>query len=247
MEKLIEVNGLCKRYKDFHLENITFSLARGSVMGLIGPNGAGKTTTIKSLLGMVLPDAGSVRLFGHDASGSPGTFKHKIGMVMDAPFFVYDWTLADVEKVMKIFREDWDGAAYSNLLEKFELDKTKKVKNLSRGMEMKLMVAVALSYNTELLILDEPTSGLDPVARNELMEMLREYVKDKNRGVLFSTHITSDLEKTADCVTFVNGGQLLFTGTTADLLKHFSEEVFGKPADLDEIIVHMSKGGVGYA
>ena len=240
---LIEVNDLCKHYKDFHLENITFNLARGSIMGLIGPNGAGKTTIIKSLLGMVLPDSGSMRLLGHNLSNSSSRSMQKIGIVMDTPFFVGDWTLVDVEKAMKTFRHCWDGTVFRALLEKFKLDKSKKVNDLSRGMEMRLMVATALSYDTELLILDEPTSGLDPVARNDLMEVLEEYVKDKSKGILFSTHITSDLEKIADHITFVNNGKLLYTGTKIDMLNHYSDKVLCRATDIDEIIIHMSKQG----
>jgi ABC-2 type transport system ATP-binding protein len=164
-------------------------------MGFIGPNGAGKTTTIKLILGISRCDAGRVRLFGEE-----GTLEQneRIGVVMDSPPYVEDWTANDVERAISPFYSSWDTAHYDGYLRRFGLERKKKVKELSRGMRMKLQIAVALSHNAELLILDEPTSGLDPVARDEICDLLREFVTDENKSVLFSTHITTDLEKTAD-------------------------------------------------
>jgi ABC-2 type transport system ATP-binding protein len=222
MSNILEITGLCKRFGGFALSDVTFSLPRGFIMGLIGPNGAGKTTTIKSMLGMILPDSGSIKLLGQDAGSAMSPEKDKIGVVMDTPFFVGGWTLSTVGKAVSGFYSRWEHETYSSLLAKFGLDQGKKVEDLSRGMQMKLMIAVALSHNAELLILDEPTSGLDPVARDELMDILREFISDENKGVLFSSHITSDLEKIADFITFIRDGSVVFTGTKDELMESYA-------------------------
>jgi len=222
MSNIIEVSGLCKQFGEFALKNVTFALPQGFVMGLIGPNGAGKTTTIKSMLGMIHPNSGSISLFGHDINTLKPGDQERIGIVMDTPFFVEDWTLSVVEKAVSGFYKSWEHDTYAKLLRKFGLDPKKKVEDLSRGMQMKLMVAVALSHSADLLILDEPTSGLDPVARDELMDIIREFMASENRGVLFSSHITSDLEKVADYITFIRDGCIIFTGTKDELLESYT-------------------------
>lgn len=209
---VLKVDSLTKSYSDFELNNISFELPAGYVMGLIGPNGSGKTTTIKSILNMIGCDKGSISLFGQDHIREELKIKKNIGVVFDSSYFVDEWNMTDVERAYKLFYLNWDSPQYWRLLKKFNILKDKKVKQLSKGMQMKLMLACALSYDAKLLILDEPTSGLDPVSRNELLDILAEYIEDGLHSVLFSTHITSDLEKIADYITYLHLGNLVFTG-----------------------------------
>ena len=212
MDNVLDVKSLSKSYADFTLSKISFSLPMGYIMGLIGPNGSGKTTTIKSILNMVKPDSGCITVFGEDNIASEQKIKKNIGVVFDSSYFVDEWNMSDVEKAFTLFYSEWDSKKYWSLLSKFRITKEKRVKALSNGMQMKLMLACAFSYDATLLILDEPTSGLDPVSRDELLEILSGYIEDGKHSVLFSTHITSDLEKIADYITYINFGRLIFTG-----------------------------------
>lgn len=221
MDNVLEVKHLSKTYTDFVLNNINFSLPMGYIMGLIGPNGSGKTTTIKTILNMVTPDSGNVFVFGKDHAEYEQEIKKDIGVVFDESYFVDDWNMADVEKSFALFYESWDSKKYWPMLDKFRITKEKKVKELSKGMQMKLMLACAFSYDAKLLILDEPTSGLDPVSRDELLEILSSYIEDEQHSVLFSTHITSDLEKIADYITYINFGNLMFSGSKEDFVRGY--------------------------
>lgn len=221
MNNALEVHGLNKNFDTFSLKGVSFEVPTGYIMGFIGPNGAGKTTTIKSILNMINYQSGEVRVFGLNSKDNASRINGQIGVVMDTPFYVEDWTVADVEKAVSPFYSHWDSGEYANLLKRFDIDRKKKVRELSRGMKVKLMIAVALSHEAKLLILDEPTSGLDPVARDELCDMLSEFVADENRSVLFSTHITADLEKIADYITFIFDGQIVFTGSKDSLLEKY--------------------------
>lgn len=212
MDNVLDVKSLSKSYADFTLNKISFSLPMGYIMGLIGPNGSGKTTTIKSILNMVKPDNGCITVFGQDNITDEQEIKKNIGVVFDSSYFVDEWNMSDVEKAFASFYSAWDTKKYWSLLSKFRITKEKRVKELSKGMQMKLMLACAFSYDATLLILDEPTSGLDPVSRDELLEILSGYIEDGKHSVLFSTHITSDLEKIADYITYINLGELIFTG-----------------------------------
>jgi ABC-2 type transport system ATP-binding protein len=212
----IEIHNLSKHYPSLNLEDISFNVPSGFITGFIGPNGAGKTTTIKTILGITSPDAGSITVLGNPVV--PGSSEDQIGIVMDEPLYVGDWTVADVETSLKNFYQHWDASKYAHFLNVFKLDANKKVKDLSRGMKVKVQLAVALSHDAKLLILDEPTSGLDPVSRDQVDDILREFVSDDDKTVFFSTHITSDLEKTADYITFLLDGKVAFTGTKDDLL-----------------------------
>lgn len=222
MNDLLTVQGLGKDYAQFSLRDVSFSIPGGAIMGFIGPNGAGKTTTIKSILGMIRPSRGAIRIFGQEVGDHMNTnLRELVGVVMDAPFYVDEWRLRDVETALASFYPAWSSSDYRNALDRFGLDARKQVKELSRGMKVKLMLAVALSHQARLLVLDEPTSGLDPVARDELMDILREFVCDEQHAILFSTHITSDLEKIADYITFLQKGELVFTGETERLLERY--------------------------
>jgi len=232
MNNILEVRELCKRYGSFALDNVSFEVPQGYIMGFVGPNGAGKTTTIKLILGMIRLDSGSVSVPSQE----------QIGVVMDAPFYVGDWTLNGVESAISPFYQNWNAGKFSEYLKKFGLGAKKKVKELSRGMKVKLQIAAALSHDAKLLILDEPTSGLDPVARDEICDLLREFVTDDGRSVLFSTHITTDLEKTADYTTFILDGRIIFSGAKDALLEKYARVTGG----LSEISEGQKKLIIGY-
>ena len=214
------INGLVKRYPGFELD-LDLTVPRGYVMGFVGANGSGKTTTIKCALGLVHPDAGDVHLID----------KACIGVVLDQPGYNGDWTVALTGRVLGGFYPAWEADRFAALTAGSGVPADRKVKELSRGMGMKLQLAVALSHGAELLILDEPTSGLDPFSRDELLESLREFMTDENHTVLFSTHITSDLDKIADYVTVIHAGRLVASAPKDDLVDAY-RLVSGGPEDL---------------
>lgn len=219
MSNAIEVNCLTKQYKGFLLDNISFNVPNGFVCGFIGQNGAGKTTTLKLLLGMALKDNGGVKLLGKP--GDDVTIKEDLGVLLDQPYYQEDWTPLDIEKAMRPFYSRWDSGAFLQYLKRFSLEPKQKFKTMSRGMKMKLGMAVTLSHDAKLLLLDEPTSGLDPVAREELLDMLREFMLKEGRSVFFSTHIISDLEKIADNIIYIHGGRIIFSGEKDDLREQY--------------------------
>ena len=191
---------------------------------------------------MITPNGGSINLFGMDNQKNTMQINEKIGVVMDAPFFVNDWNMTDIERAISPFYANWNSSQYTGLLQKFGIEKKKKVKELSRGMKVKLMITVALSHNAKLLILDEPTSGLDPVARDELCELLSDFVTDETNSILFSTHITADLEKIADYITFIFDGRIVFTGLKDDFLEKYILVKGG----LDEITAEQKQLIIGF-
>ncbi len=233
MSNVLEINHLCKRYPDFTLNDISFSFPAGFIMGFVGQNGSGKTTTIRLMLNMTRRDGGNIQLFDLDNVRDEQEIKQNIGVVFDSPYFQESWTVAEVEKALKSFYINWSSDLYRKYTYSFHLPLEKKVKELSRGMKMKLMLAVAMSHKARLLILDEPTSGLDPVARDELLEILSDYISDGENSILFSTHVTSDLEKIADYITLIDYGKIFYTGLKDDLIESF-RIVKGGPDDLPD-------------
>ncbi|MCI6276537.1 MAG: ABC transporter ATP-binding protein [Clostridium sp.] len=221
MSNAIEIKNVTKKFKEFTLNDVSFELPKGYIMGFIGPNGAGKTTTIKLILNMLKRDSGTIKVLGLDNIDDESKVKEEVAVVFDQPYYIDDWNLNDVEKAVGMFYKKWDGKIFDSYLKRFGLSRSKKVKDLSRGMKMKLMIAVAFSHNAKVLILDEPTGGLDPVARDEFIDLLGEYIQDGKRSVIFSTHITSDLEKIADYITFIRKGQIIYTGTKDELLEKY--------------------------
>lgn len=213
---ILSVNELCKTYPAFRLEDVTFSVEAGTIMGFIGRNGAGKTTTLKSLLGLVHPDAGSVECFGMDFTGHEQEVKQRIGYVVSTDGYYKKKKIRTITDVTRTFYPNWDEEAYRHYLEVFHLDEEKSPSQLSEGMKVKYSISLALSHRAELLILDEPTSGLDPVSRAELLDVFTQ-LRDKGVAILFSTHITSDLESCADAITYIKNGRLLYTGPKAGL------------------------------
>ncbi len=221
MNNVLEINNITKDYKKFKIDNISFNLPKGYIMGFIGANGAGKTTTIKLILNMIKRDSGEIKVFGLDNIREEERIKEQIGVVFDECYYLEDWTLNDVEKAVSIFYKNWNSSIYEKYLKEFNLARDKKVKDLSRGMRMKLMIAVAFSHEAKLLILDEPASGLDPVARDEFLDILRDYIEDEEKSVIFSSHITSDIEKIADYITYINNGKIIFTGEKDEFLEKY--------------------------
>ncbi|MCI8484763.1 MAG: ABC transporter ATP-binding protein [Lachnospiraceae bacterium] len=210
MNNVMEVSNLRKQYKNFLLDDISFSVPNGFVCGFIGESGAGKTTTLKLILGMAMKDGGSIRLFGRPADEA--SLKEDIGVLFEQPYYQEDWRPVDIEKAMSPFYKKWSSTAFHQYLERFSLDPKQKYKTMSRGMKMKLGMAVILAHDAKLLLLDEPTSGLDPVGREEILEIFRDYMVEEDRTIFFSTHITSDLEKIADYITYIKEGKIRYSG-----------------------------------
>lgn len=227
----LEIKNLTKNFKEFTLDNINLSLPKGYIMGYIGQNGAGKTTTIKLIMNHLKIDSGSISVFGQSYMDDEQTYKDMIGYIPDECMFPTMFTLKDITKLMSSFYSSFDQEKFMKLAEKWNLSSTKKIKDYSKGMKMKLMFATVLCRKTKLLILDEPTSGLDPVMRSEILELLQEYISDGERSVIFSTHIVSDLEGIADYLTFIDSGKLIFSDTKDNIMEKFII-VKGDPKEL---------------
>ena len=222
----IEVRNLCKKYKNhktssFRLDNISFDLPCGCIMGLIGENGAGKSTTIRLMLDIIQRDSGSIKILGEEVNPLPNKIKNDIGVVLDEPCFSDTLNAAEVGKIMAATYDNWDSKKYYELLERFDIDAKKRFKSLSKGMKIKLSIAVALSHNAKLLILDEPTNGLDPVIRNEIVGIFNEFTRNPLCSVLISSHIVSDLEKICDYIAFIHKGRVILCEEKDRLLERY--------------------------
>ena len=235
----LAVTGVTKHYDSgFVLDDVTFDLPKGYIMGLIGPNGAGKSTLIKLILNMIRRDHGSIQVLGLDNIIDEEAVKEQLGVVFDSSYLYEQWKVSKVERIVAPLYPAWNGERYRRYLDDFGLggaqNDKKKIKDLSRGMQMKLMLAIALSHDAKLLILDEPTSGLDVLARDELMDMLHAYIEDGEHSVLFSTHITVDLERAADFIAYITGGRLYYTGPK-DEFEELFRIVKGGPGELAQL------------
>lgn len=224
MENILELQNLSKSYakSDFALNQISFSLPYGSILGFVGENGAGKTTTIGCILNTLRKDSGTVKLFGKEMGDGDTDIREKIGVVYDGDNFPGYWTAGQLSKVMAGLFKNWDQPLFQKYLEDFQLPPKQKIKCYSKGMTMKLAIAAALSHHPELLILDEATSGLDPVMRDDMLDVFLEFVQEENHSVLLSSHITSDLEKVADYITFIHKGRLILTAPKDDLVYRYA-------------------------
>ena len=211
MEAILQVENLTKQYHDFKLDQVSFSLPKGTIMGLVGENGAGKSTTLSAILGLIRKDGGSVTLWGRELSEKSKALKEDIGVVFDGINFYETLTPAKVGKISAAAYTQWDDHLYHEYLKRFQLPESREIKSLSKGMKMKLSIAAALSHNPRLLILDEATSGLDPVMRDDILEVFLEFVQDEEHSILMSSHISTDLEKVADYITFIHQGKVLFS------------------------------------
>lgn len=218
----IEIRNLSKTYSDFKLDKINLTLPSGYIMGLIGENGAGKSTLIKTMLDIGRRDEGEVRFLGKKFDPSDAELKEHIGLVLDDNNFPSEATAGDIQKIMSMCYRTWNSSRFTELLARFRLPENKKIKDFSKGMKMKISIAAALSHDSRLLILDEATSGLDPVAREEILDVFREFIQDEEHSVLISSHILSDLEKICDYITFIHGGRLIFCETREDLTEKYA-------------------------
>lgn len=218
-ENSIELSGVTKRYSGFTLDHVSFNVPKGCIMGFIGQNGAGKTTTIRSMLNIVNIDDGNIKILGLDHIKDEQDIKERIAVVFDELPFHDIFNAKDMARIFEGIYKEWNNAVYYNYIELFQLPLKKKIGEYSKGMKMKLQIACALSHNAELLIMDEATTGLDPVVRDEILHIFMEYLKDGERSILLSSHITSDLEKIADIVTFIDNGKILISGFKDEILE----------------------------
>lgn len=216
MDAILQVENLTKQYAGFQLDHVSFSVPKGTIMGLIGENGAGKSTTINAILDLIHKDGGTVAFWGQELSSSK-QLKEDIGVVFDDINFYAALTPAQIGKISAAAYQQWDEVMYQDFLKRFQLPAGKEIKTFSKGMKMKLCIAAALSHKPKLLILDEATSGLDPVMRDDILDIFLEFVQDENHSILMSSHITTDLEKVADYITFIHQGKVLFCKTKDEL------------------------------
>ena len=248
-ENAIEIKNLTKRYDGFTLDNISFSVPKGSIMGFIGQNGAGKSTTINTILNIIKADSGEIRVFGKDTRSADVQIKQDIAAVFDELPFHEQLNAKALDKILRRVFKRWNSEVFFGYLERFQLPVKKKFGQFSKGMKMKLQIAAALSHDAKLLIMDEATTGLDPVVRNEILDIFLEFLQNEEHSILMSSHITSDLEKIADSVTFIDKGRLLLTGYKDDILENHgvikcSKEDYENIGEGDIISARISDFGV---
>ena len=247
--ELLEVRDLTKKYKKFTLQNISFSLPAGYIMGYVGRNGAGKTTTLSAITRLIRPDGGDVTVDGLRFEDDPVAYRDSIGYIGDSSYFPGKLTLRDIRTILKDFYPSFDAAAFDELTDKWDLPEKEKIDTYSRGMKVKLMFAAALSRETKLLILDEATNGLDPMMRREILKLLQDYISDGKRSVLFSTHIMEDLQDIADYIFFIERGEKVFCEPKDDILESYLL-VKGGPEDLtpelEGALIGVEKHGYGF-
>ena len=221
MDNILEIQNLTKAYDDFTLDKISLALPKGSIMGFIGGNGAGKTTTIKLILNLIHRDSGNIKVFGLDNLDYEKQIKEDLGVVFDESSFPANMKVPHINKVLGQIYKNWDAVVFSSYIDKFGLPVKKEIKDFSRGMKMKLAIAVALSHHAKLLILDEATSGLDPVVRDEILDVFLDFIQDENHSIFVSSHIISDIEKVADYIAFINNGRIIFCESKDQLLNNY--------------------------
>lgn len=222
MEYILEVKNLRKEFKNFTLKDINLNLEPGYIMGFIGPNGAGKSTTIKLIMNLLKKDGGEIKVFGKDHIKFEKEIKDKIGFVYDENYYYENLTIEQMKNIVAPFYSQWDDHKFNYYIREFDLKLKSKIKTLSKGMKMKFSLAIALSHNADLIIMDEPTSGLDPVFRREILDILYSIIQDERKSIFFSTHITTDLEKIADYITFINKGEIVFSKTKDEVLETYA-------------------------
>lgn len=246
MECLLELENISKKYKKFQLQKVCFKIKPGDITGFVGINGSGKSTTIKIIADLICKDSGTVKFFGADREKK--CFNDQIGYVMDSSYFYEKQTLKAVKNIVSSAYQNWNEHEYRHYMELFKLEEKQKIQELSKGMKMKFSLALALSHNARLLIMDEPTSGLDPLVRNQTIKVLEEFVADGTRSVLFSTHITSDLEKVANNIIFIHGGKIIFDETLDKLpelqRKTLGSEYVSLESSILNFIEYVKQGGV---
>ncbi|MBU3128938.1 ABC transporter ATP-binding protein [Clostridium tagluense] len=249
MSNVLEVSGLNKSYEKFALSDLSFSLQEDCITGFIGINGAGKTTTIRTILGLVMRNAGTIKFFGKDMDTHESELKNRIGVVLDDGCFYDELTMKEMKSIIAPAYSRWNERDYKTYMEGFSLNPRQKISTLSKGMRMKFALTLALSHEADLLIMDEPTSGLDPLIRNQFMNILTDYMKKGGKSVFFSTHITSDLDKIADMIILINNGKILFE-EEKDTLMDTHRLVKGDSKDLTvetrKLFLNIQETGFGF-
>jgi ABC-2 type transport system ATP-binding protein len=215
------MKGLTKRYKDFTLDKVSFAVPKGSIMGFVGENGAGKTTTIKAILDLIGTDGGEVSILGKSSKNLPPDVKEALGVVFDGSSLHDNLNIKNIDFVMRHIYKKWESEKFAGYVKRFELPERKNMKQFSRGMKMKLSIAIALSHHSKLLILDEATSGLDPMVRDEILDIFLEFIQEEDHTILLSSHIISDIEKIADYVTFIHKGRIVFSESKDELIYQY--------------------------
>ena len=248
MSDVLNLQNVTKRYPDFTLDNVSFSVPKGCICGFIGQNGAGKTTTIQLILDIIKKDGGTIEVMGQSMEENGATLKEEIGVVYDEMAFHEFMTPNEINTMMKHIYKNWQQDTFFDYLKRFSLPRNKRCGAFSRGMRMKLQIAVALSHNAQLLIMDEPTSGLDPIVRNEMLQIFQEFVMDENHTILLSSHITGDLERIADMVVFIDHGKIVLAGNKDEILETHGL-IKCKKEDVESIdkedVVSVRKSGFG--
>ena len=234
MKNCLEIKDLCKSYGDFALDHLNLTIPGGTIMGLIGENGAGKTTTIKCILNLIRRDSGTITILGKDNVADERAAKLEVGVVLDECFFHDSLRPKDLKRILGPVYPTWDDNLYADYLKKFKLPEEKLIKEFSRGMKMKLSLAAALAHQPRLLILDEATAGLDPVVRDEILDEFLSFIQDESHAILISSHITSDLEKAADYVTFLHQGRVVLQGAKDELLDTYGKLTCAR-SDLERV------------
>jgi ABC-2 type transport system ATP-binding protein len=250
MDNILEARNLRKSYSEFTLDDVSLTVPKGFIKGIIGPNGAGKTTTIKIIMNLLRADSGEVEIFGLNYRDAEKEIKDRIGYVGEEQFFYQTKTVGWTGKFVAQYYSRWDENTFDRLLMEFKISRTKKTRELSRGMKVKLSFALALAHHPDLLILDEPTSGLDPVIRRELLDFLKKVCEDEGKSVLISSHITDDLARIADYITFMHEGRVIFEEEKDELLSNWKRIHFKKgllPAELVDDLTHVEDHMFGSA
>lgn len=249
MEHVVELTNVTKKYKDFSVKNVNLQVKQGFVTGFIGANGAGKSTTIKMMMNLIKPDDGEIKLFGLDYKTHEKDIKERIGFVYDGNVFYEGMNLKDIKRIVGPAYKRWDDPLFYQYVEQFELPLNKPIKTFSKGMQMKASLAIALSHHAELIIMDEPTAGLDPIFRRELLGLLQDLMVDGSRTILFSTHITSDLDRIADYIAFIQRGELVFNQSIHDVAENYAL-VKGRidllDSDTEKEFVHIHRAPTGF-
>lgn len=245
----VELNHVSKHYKGFSLQDITFPIKKGYINGFIGPNGAGKTTVIKLIMNLIHHNEGNIQLFGMEYKGHEKEIKERIGFVYDDNIFYEHVSLKDLNQILSRFYKKWDQGIFDRYLKEFSLPQNKKLKELSKGMKMKFSLAVALSHHAELIIMDEPTAGLDPVFRREIIDIFTDLLQDEQKTIFFSTHLTSDLDRVADYISFINEGKIVFSKSKEEIFEQYAIIKGGRnllDADIRKEFVAIRETSVGF-
>ncbi len=244
---ILRIDSLCKKFDAFALKDVSFAVEEGTVMGFIGRNGAGKTTTLKSVLGLVHPDCGVIEFMDKPVKDNELFLKQNVGVVLGGADYYPTYKLKTIAKVTAKFYDNWDSELFESYLEKFSLDKNKRIKDLSAGMKVKFSLALALSHGAKLLLLDEPTSGLDPVSRDEIIGIFIDLIADGEHSILFSTHIISDLEKCADYITYIQNGRIVESCDKESFAEKYRAVSGGKlNSELEKKLIGVRKNAFGY-